>query len=96
MTDILDEANAPTFIEYLSVDVEGAEVEVLKGIDFQKYKFGMIHIEHNWQKYRSQIREILERNGYLFIRENKCDDIYVLGSLRIQSNVPTSGLVTIR
>jgi len=77
LTDILDESNAPQYIDYLSIDVEGAEIHVLHGIDFNKYTFGIIHIEHNWQKYRSEIRQILESNKYLFLSENKCDDIYV-------------------
>ena len=77
LTDILDESNAPNYIDYLSIDVEGAEIHVLNGIDFNKYTFGTIHIEHNWQKYRSEIRQILENNNYLFLCENKCDDIYV-------------------
>ena len=77
LTDILDKSNAPQYIDYLSIDVEGAEVHVLNGIDFNKYTFGIIHIEHNWQKYRSEIRQILENNKYLFLSENKCDDIYV-------------------
>jgi len=77
LTDILDMSNAPNFIDYLSIDVEGAEMHVLHGIDFDKYKFGMIHIEHNWQPYRVEIRDNLEKNGYLYLIENKCDDIYV-------------------
>ena len=77
LTDILDESNAPKYIDYLSIDVEGAEIHVLDGIDFNKYTFGIIHIEHNWQKYRSEIRQILENNKYLFLSENNCDDIYV-------------------
>jgi FkbM family methyltransferase len=77
LTDILDMSKAPTYIEYLSIDVEGAEVKVLNGIDFNKYKFGIIHIEHNWQPYRNEIRQILENNGYLYLQENRCDDIYV-------------------
>jgi|688.fasta_scaffold545855_2 FkbM family methyltransferase len=77
LTDILEKSNAPKYIDYLSIDVEGAEVHVLKGIDFSKYTFGMIHIEHNWQNYRYEIREILEKNNYLFLNENSCDDIYV-------------------
>jgi FkbM family methyltransferase len=77
LTDILEMSHAPNFIDYLSIDVEGAEIHVLNGIDFDKYKFGMIHIEHNWQPYRVEIRDILEKNGYFYLTENKCDDIYV-------------------
>jgi FkbM family methyltransferase len=77
LTDILDESNAPKYIDYLSIDVEGAEIHVLNGIDFNRYTFGIIHIEHNWQEYRYEIRQILENNKYLFLSENRCDDIYV-------------------
>jgi hypothetical protein len=82
LTDILKSNDSPNFIEYLSIDVEGAEVEVLKGIDFKKYKFGMIHIEHNWQPYRSCIKEILEANGYIYVNQNNCDDIYICKELQ--------------
>ena len=39
LNDILDEAKAPLIIDFLSLDVEGAELEVLKGINFDNYKF---------------------------------------------------------
>ena len=38
---ILDE-NKVSHINYLSIDVEGAEVHVLNGIDFNKYTFGFV------------------------------------------------------
>ena len=37
LSRILDEAGSPKSIDFLSLDVEGAELEVLKGIDFDKY-----------------------------------------------------------
>jgi len=45
LSHILDESNAPSTIDFLSLDVEGAELEVLKGIDFEKYKFKFMLIE---------------------------------------------------
>jgi FkbM family methyltransferase len=81
LTSILDRANAPCLpkiIDYLSVDVEGAEVDVLKGIDFSKYKFGYITIEHNnYEINRTQINKILTDAGYLHIDVVEQDDIYV-------------------
>ena len=47
LTDILKENNAPKFIEYLSIDVEGSEPNVLRGIDFSEYTFCYISIEFN-------------------------------------------------
>ena len=45
LNSILEETNAPKVIDLLSLDVEGAELEVLKGIDFQKYTFKYMCIE---------------------------------------------------
>ena len=35
----MDEFKCPTVIDLLSLDTEGTEIKVLKGINFQKYKF---------------------------------------------------------
>jgi FkbM family methyltransferase len=77
LTDILDTHNAPKYIEYLSIDTEGSEVEILKGIDFSKYTFGIINIEHSHRKQsRIDQRAILEANGYTFLKQNDFDDYY--------------------
>ncbi len=77
LTDLLDQYKAPEFIEYLSIDTEGSELEVLKGIDFNKYKFGLIDIEHNYiEPRRTQMRELLLSKGYEYIRDNQYDDCY--------------------
>lgn len=45
LSHILDDSGAPAIIDFLSLDVEGAELEVLKGMDFNKYKFKYMLIE---------------------------------------------------
>jgi len=45
LDSILDDANAPCIIDFLSLDVEGAELEVLKGINYQKFNFKYIVVE---------------------------------------------------
>jgi len=45
LNSILEKNNAPTYIDLLSLDVEGYELEVLKGIDFNKYTFMLLVIE---------------------------------------------------
>jgi len=78
LTDILDRYKAPKYIHYMSIDVEGAEVEILKGIDFSKYRFGLLNVEHNYNTtQRKQQRAILESNGYKFLKQNDFDDYYV-------------------
>jgi FkbM family methyltransferase len=45
LSAILDEAVAPLRIQLLSLDVEGAELEVLRGVDHERYRFGHILVE---------------------------------------------------
>ena len=45
LTSILDEARAPSVIDFMSLDVEGGELEVLCGVDHEKYRFTWILIE---------------------------------------------------
>lgn len=40
--------NAPRDIDYISIDTEGSELEVLQGLDFNQYKVGFLTIEHNF------------------------------------------------
>jgi FkbM family methyltransferase len=79
LTELLEKYNAPSFIEYLSIDTEGSELEILKGCDFNKYKFGFITIEHNYiEPRRTKIRDFLVSKGYSYLKENQWDDDYVL------------------
>jgi FkbM family methyltransferase len=78
LTTILDEINAPNFIEFLSLDTEGSEFEILNSHDFDKYIFGYICVEHNFIDInRKKIRILLESKGYIFYRENNVDDDYI-------------------
>ncbi len=82
LTKILDECKAPAFIEYLSLDTEGSELEVLKGVDFNKYTFGFITLEHNWvEPRRTEMRDFLADRGYRFCLENRHDDYFIHESL---------------
>lgn len=76
--ELLETCNAPEFIDYLSIDTEGSEYEILRTFDFNKYKFGYINIEHNYtEPKRSLIKNLLIQNNYTYIGENYVDDIYV-------------------
>jgi FkbM family methyltransferase len=82
LNDLLDKSNAPRFIEYLSLDTEGSEYEILKTFNFNKYTFGLIDVEHNYvEPRRTNIRKLLLNNGYIYIGENKWDDMYKHSSL---------------
>jgi hypothetical protein len=36
LTNVLNECNAPKFIDFFSLDVEGSEFDVFEGTDFKK------------------------------------------------------------
>lgn len=78
LNDLLKESNAPSYIEYLSIDTEGSEYEILKVVDFKTYKFGIIDVEVNGEEpKRSLIRELLVSNQYELYSSNALDDTYV-------------------
>jgi len=77
LLDVLDKASAPSFINYMSLDTEGTELEILKKFDFGKYTFGLIDIEHNFvEPRRTEIKNLLLSKGYIYEGENKWDDMY--------------------
>lgn len=66
ITQILDHFEFPHHIDYMSIDVEGHEMEVLEGLDTQKYEVFAFTIEHNYQEEKaSQIFNWLSERNYL-------------------------------
>ena len=45
LNDLLIEAGAPSQIDFLSLDVEGAELEVLRGVNHEQFRFNFMCIE---------------------------------------------------
>lgn len=87
LLDALDRANAPSFIEYMSLDTEGSEFEILSTFDFEKYTFGLIDVEHNFiEPRRTDIRNLLSSKGYIYKGENQWDDMYKHSSVADHEN----------
>ena len=78
LNSILIEAGSPENIDLLSLDVEGGELEVLKGVDFKKFSFKYICIEcRNIKKmvtflhgHGYELVKHLQLNDYLFKSSN--------------------------
>jgi FkbM family methyltransferase len=64
LKDLLDKFSAPTVINFMSIDTEGTEFEILKGFDFSSYRIGTIVCEHNFRRDRKDIKMLLESQGY--------------------------------
>lgn len=65
LESVLEEHKAPREIDYLSIDIEGAEDRVLLGFDFDRYRFRAITIERPSPK----LRALLAAKGYILIKE---------------------------
>ena len=74
---VLEECDAPSVIDYWSLDTEGSELTILKSFPFDRYAFRAISVEHNWLPLRAEIRDFLEGRGYRLVKELGCDDCYV-------------------
>jgi hypothetical protein len=74
---ILNKANFPKTIDYLSLDVDTLSVEVLNFLPFSDYTFKVITIEHDsylyGDKYKTPQRDFLTKAGYELV----CSDVLV-------------------
>ncbi len=78
LDEILEKAHAPQWIDYMNIDVEGAEYDVLRGLSLDRYQFGALTIEHNFEaEKREKIRALMESKGYVRVRSWQVDDWYV-------------------
>ena len=83
LDDILARAVAPPFIHFMSLDVEGAELEALRAFSFDRYRVGAWTIEHNREEpKRSQIVALLAKHGYQRVNEWHQDDFFVPADAR--------------
>ena len=80
LKDLLAKYMAPKIIDYLSIDTEGSEYEILKNFDFKSYKFKVITCEHNYNENREKIYNLLSDNGYKrkLTKISKFEDWYIL------------------
>jgi hypothetical protein len=72
---ICDENNVK-HINYLSIDVEGAEFEVIKSINFNKVFIDVIGFENNYNDTSLPIIKYLEDKNFIVI--NKSQDIFMI------------------
>jgi len=80
LNSILIDARAPSKINLLSLDVAGAEIEVLKGVDHNKFRFDYICVE---SRDITKIKEYLRDKSYSLIKPLSEHD-YLFGSVRTE------------
>jgi len=85
LEDLLCRFQAPAFIDFLSIDTEGSEYEIIRNFDFSTFEFGFICIEHNHTENDQKIESLLKQSGYLrILRESSDFDGWYLNSRLFQ------------
>jgi len=82
LLDLLRDLDAPTYIDFMSIDCEGHEHDVLKAFDFDAYRFGFICVEqHASTPVERRVDPLLEAAGYevLFPRDPRPPRMQVSG-----------------
>ena len=77
LNDFLVENNAPRQIDYMSIDTEGSEYDIIKEFPFDEWEIKLFTIEHNYSDIRDKIYNLMSSHGYRRI-EVDFDDWYVL------------------
>ena len=63
LNDLLTQHEAPAEIDFMSVDVEGAELEVLRAFDFDRWRVRLFSVEHN-HRAEAEIDALMQQRGY--------------------------------
>ena len=76
--DLLKKYSSPKKIDYLSIDTEGSEYEILSNFDFDAYDIRVITCEHNFMPDREKIFNLLTTKGFFRVEtvKSKLDDWY--------------------
>jgi FkbM family methyltransferase len=74
--ELLRKHGAPKIIDYLSLDLEGAEFMALKDFPFDEYSFTCMTIERGSEN-TGRLRRLLASRGYDLVRIFAADDFWV-------------------
>lgn len=65
LDQLLTENDAPDVIEYLSIDTEGSELDILETFDFDCRRPLVLTIEHNYRPEREKMVALMQVQGYV-------------------------------
>ena len=69
LENLLSYYNSPKEIDYLSIDTEGSEYDILKEFDFDKFFIQIITVEHNNTRNKELLDNLLLSNSYKKVME---------------------------
>ncbi len=74
LNDLLDKHQIDR-IDYMSMDIEGGELQALKGMDLNRFRVQVISVENNYRDF--YLAEFLKDKGYFFHSVVGKDEFYV-------------------
>ena len=77
------ERSQRTVIDFLSLDTEGGELDILKSINYSNYHIKTISVENNY--FDRSVRKFLESKGFIYVGNFKVDEIYIHGGRQLQA-----------
>jgi FkbM family methyltransferase len=77
LTDVLQQVAAPRVIDFLSIDTEGTEGDVLAGLDLTRFQPALILVEYH--VYSLGLHRQLTNRGYKLIRRTFDNNWYIPG-----------------
>lgn len=79
LNSILDDLGTPE-IDFITIDVEGHELEVLKGFSISKHRPKVLILEDNFEGKDTTIKSYLRKFDYVHFKRTGCNDWYTLKS----------------
>jgi len=64
LQEVIDQNLTTNEIDFLSIDIEGDDIEILQSLDFNRYKIKAICVEHNYREGSDKIIEFMCENKY--------------------------------
>ena len=64
LEDLLKDAGSPPVIDYMSVDTEGSELDILSAFDFDTWTVRCLSVEHNFAPVREELHQLLRHHGF--------------------------------
>lgn len=85
---LLKQYSVPSRFDYLSLDIEGGELEILEQFDFGQWRFSVLTYEHNAHltshpdhklmlERQSRAESLLFRNGYKLVKNYEGDGFFI-------------------
>lgn len=64
LSQLLAYHDAPAVIDYMSIDTEGSELDILQAFDFTRHRPRILTVEHNYRPDRADMVALMTAQGY--------------------------------